>query len=429
MRSQFRQSTPSSGALILVLVAAGVAPEATSRADSAKTEGAWIRPCAPDDPARAAAAAELAAIDSAMEALGPAADPAPLIARIESLASTKCFEILGGVSIIAASGLSLKTYWEAGGDSYLRGALELGAKANRIAWVPPTARRALTLETAPASPIAHLLCSAAGASCGAETSGWTLRAETAFERAAGGVSQRQGHRYPFFPGESCWAVAQAASANQRFETWSECLAAERPERVALPIGRVRASKDGWLIVEGRRGPCLESRAYDLASGSAYFLSDCGAGSLGHLPADALREAAWMMLLLDEADRRVRPKGFGVSVPPWIDIVRRRVREITTSPRGGRTVTHRTTLQWRVTRGATTVKDGFWDFPDVSNDAAKDHAFQLLRIAELAFVDGCPEVPPPVSLVVRAGAPSVGNSFSYAWQEAARRQKACSVRLK
>jgi hypothetical protein len=297
-----------------------------------------VRPCASHDPAHRAAAAELEAIDVAIKALGPAADPAPIIARIDRLAATKCFEILDGPSIESKSGLSLRTYWDDGGLSHLRSALELGRKGERHVWYPPSTRRALTAETSPQSLLAELLCRAADRSCDPESAGWVLRVEAIFERAAE-LEQARGHGAwsdervrRLREGEDCETIARSMPAREQFRTYRECFVAEHPSRTALPIGRMRALRQGWLLVTGRRGHydfCDEARAYDLATGSTYRIASCSdlairaGGSvdvpktdqarhtvveLGHVPVEALREAAWMMLLLDEVDRDIQRWG-------------------------------------------------------------------------------------------------------------------------
>jgi hypothetical protein len=219
-----------------------------------------------------------------------------LVARIEKLAGGRCFEIIEGASVEAKNGLSLRTYWQDGGFSRLRSALALGGKGKRLYFTEPNVRRALTLETVPASPIAAMLCPAADEACGAETAGWELRVEALFALAAKAPrfrTRRQDH--------DCERVARAAPRSKQFDVWRGCLESDDDvaPRTNLPIGRTRAPRRGWFVIKGRRGHydfCDELRAYDLATGSAYVAGSCSGlalendGSVNGQKTDAARRS-------------------------------------------------------------------------------------------------------------------------------------------
>ena len=87
----------------------------------------------------------------------------------------------------------------------------------------------------------------------------------------------------------------------------------------------KAPTTGWVVITGRRGHydfCDTTRAYSLTTGAAFTFDSCSALALksggnvdfgatnkarvesvkvGSIPADNLREAAWMMLFRGEAE--------------------------------------------------------------------------------------------------------------------------------
>ena len=99
----------------------------------------------------------------------------------------------------------------------------------------------------------------------------------------------------------------------------------------------------------------------------------------------------------------------------------------------------TTLTWDVTSDAATIKAGTvtWS-PAPLDHVAEEHAVTLLRVAEASWVEDCPEVPPPASVLRRGSMLSAsrldadGESLASAaravsenWQEIASRQRACA----
>jgi hypothetical protein len=347
------------------------------------------------------------------------------------LLATPCFSIAidGEPGVDATTGVSLKQFWSDGGASYFRTVLALGGPQDHWVSQPASIRRALTLETAPGSTIAYLLCPIADETCGAETEGWAERATTVFGRA-GEIDHFRNQSFDGQPpprDSDCEARAEAVTPDRRYEVMSRCLRNSWFDQTVLPIGKTRAPRDGWLIISGRRGHydfCDETSAYDLESGGAYRISSCSAlalqpgGSvdvrktdrerrlnvgLGHLPRENLREAGWMILLLDEVDEHVHPYARGQQLRPAIEIMRgndESTGSVGWSVSGGSTA--ETTLTWRFERGGAIVKHGTLINPS-SDHAANAHAMQLLRIAEAGFAAGCPESPPPPSLLAHPAA--------------------------
>lgn len=380
------------------------------------------------------AQAELDSIDAAIEALGVATDPKAIVERLAALAETPCLRMLGGLELEPTSGLALKTYWREGGERYVRGYSKLGLPGDRLLWVPPSMRQALTWETNPQSPFRELLCRFDDEACGAETRGWALRA--AHELEILGAHEPDA--------TDCRKRASEAEPNERFRMFRDCQLAEQREHASLPIGAIRAPKRGWLVVQGRRGHhsyCDERRAYDLATGSAYRVASCGGlalradGSvderktnagpqtvieLGHLPVQALREAAWMLLLLDSVDRKV-VESFGSDIPSDVPLT---VDTGYSSAGMGMSMhwtSGDTTLSWQIEHNDGSVikadDDLTWS-TRVLDDAPSEHAVTLLRVAEAGMFLDCPNSPPPASLVRKGGTE---------WQAARQRQRACAAR--
>ena len=425
-----------------------------------------VRPCAPGDPELTSAERELSQIDSAVAALDIAADPEPLVERIKALAATHCLRMMDGLELAPTSGLSLKTYWAEGGSSHVRSYLDLSKPGEHWLWLAPAVRRALTLETNPTSPIRELLCPFADTTCGIEARGWAVRAAHEF-RALAVQSNQDGADALATSADpdACKHVALRAARKDRFATFRDCEERRRIEHAALPIGQTRALDHGWLIVQGRRGHysfCDESRAYDLTTGSAYRMASCSGlelesdGSvdfratdaqrktsleMGHLPLLALREAAWMLLLMGEVDPRAAA-GYGVSLPNSVPLT---VDDdfwhgfgLTMHVTSADTV-----LAWRVVGSPETIKAGKlrWS-PEPLDDAAAEHAASLLRVAEASLIEDCPEVPPPGSLL--RGEPALSASGLDAdreslrvaaqavtddWKKLVEGQRACSARFR
>jgi len=420
--------------------------------------------CAVGSAARLAAENEFAAIDAAVAALDVAADPQPLATRLVALAQTPCLKLLGDLDLAPSSGLSLKTYWAEGGSDHLQSYLHFGKPGAHHLWLAPAVRRALTLETNPESPIRELLCSSTDAACGGLARGWAVRAEHAFRALAaraqaGDAPAGSAHDDP----ANCERVALRAKKKHRFAQFRACQDGLRSDHAALPIGTTRSLDRGWLVVRGRRGHyafCDETRAYDLATGSAYRAASCSGlaleaggnvdfrstdaarrvtAEMGHLPVDALRESAWMLLMLDEVDRRV-VDSYGIALPSTIPLTDAENDFATSFPgMSAHWTSSDTELDWHVEVNGQTLKAGTltWS-PDPLDDSAEEHAATLLRVAEASLALDCPSAPPPTTVTAvessangldadRKSLDTAANGLRESWRTLIERQRACAKR--
>jgi hypothetical protein len=389
-----------------------------------------VRPCRVGSPVHVAATQAVAALDADIRKLAPAADPASLMKRIEELGQQTCFRIGGGLSADAKSGLSLRTWWEAGGHAVATGVLAMGGSDPKV-WIVPDARRALTREAAPGHRLTPLLCPGADETCGRETDGWRLRAEAALERAARARTPDDGHfrmtlsdwereRAPTF--DDCEGYAGKALRRQQLARYRNCLTVAARTAIVFPIGRIRKPTEGWLVVSGRRGHyafCDEVSAFDLATGAAYHVASCGGldltggGGVDHRATDAsrkperrrgtvsldeIREAAWMLLQLGELDEDVVTEGFGEALPKGIAVVDDGVGTHGSFGGGHIVTSAQTSLHWRVTGVPRQLGSGRVTWPRDLNDDAEAYATELLEVAEASFSPGCPPATPPGALV-------------------------------
>jgi hypothetical protein len=399
------------------------APEAVAPvAPPSDAADARSRPCSSDSVAAKAASTAIDALSARIAALRPDGDPHPLAAELQRLLEGPCFALaqLEGRDWQFASSLSLRSFWDTGGRAWAEGHLALGSARpeERITWVPPTPRKALTLESAPHHPLAPwLLCSERDEVCGRDTEPWARRASTYF-RLYDAVRRAEDSPPVSDPRGACATRAQAPGVAEPYSEWQSCVESTAQAHTVLPLGRFRAPREGWLFVRGRRGHysfCDEVRAYDLATGAAYVAQSCSGLALRHdgsvdgaqtdasrkaktqagrLDVTLLREAAWMMALAGEAERDVLEDGFGWVLPEGIEPVAG-----SGEVRGGSmhwsTSSGQTQLEWQwVARGAT-VTSGTLTWPEDYNEAGRDHAVKLLDITEASFREGCTPAAPPV----------------------------------
>lgn len=365
-----------------------------------------------------AAHAKLDALDAKVKKLAPSGDPKPLEKELEKLLDDEpCFAITAATRpypMTFDSGLSLHDWWEQGGRWWIES--QLVTKGADVHWVvlPPTSRRTLAGDVSTVHPLAPLLCPADAAmpksasSCGRETLGWIHRADQALALHAAARRaahlQSEGAELPATR-ERCAAKAKAGPASAAYLTYATCMHLGRPTSDALPLGRFAAPKEGWLAIRGRRGHhsgCEELRAYDLATGAAYVAKSCwGFGQqgnrhsteVGKVPLDALREAALVAFLAELADRDVARSAEGHAVPPGIAIAIPAGVGSGIGLSGFGWSSGRTVLEVGWVRGGRGQARTTVDWPD-SDTPAREHAAQLLAVAEAGFVAGCAPAPVP-----------------------------------
>jgi hypothetical protein len=378
--------------------------------------GGWVAACDRESAEGMRASAAIRAFATRLEATPPGADPAPLAAAWRELLRDPCLDLAReqGVPSVTTA-LAMRAWWDASGEAWLHSIVGAG----REVLVPAEMPTELSLESAPADhALRPLLCPAADAACGRETEGWRIRAEQSF------LHHARDHRdEPFFEGQrrECLAHARRGDADDRYLAWLRCAITTLPERVTFPIGGLRAPDHGWLVMRGRRGHyqwCEEVRAYDLATGAAYVAEQCGAlfritggatrpvppdtaprATVGRLPVENLREAAWMIFTSGSLERR-RAETQRLEVPEGIE---RRFREGLLGVHGygggtGYAHSGQTRIAWAWVDGASTLMQGDLTWPD-SGEAPEDHADNLLRIAEAALEPGCAPAALPAGLAI------------------------------
>ena len=400
-----------------VAAAANQSPAFWSFLESGRT----VTRCALTSAAHAQAINALARLDEQIVRLPDGRSPHALVNRLHELLKTECFVSAAETNRVPTpdSALSLKTWWTAGGHEWLDSYVDLpklgplDAVLPHIV-VPPDARHTLALDEHRDHPLNVLLCPTADASCGAETAGWRMRAETAFEiHYARGRFTGNGEipRSPEAVSKECEAAMRDVGESRRYQRWRQCVEDKRPQMMTLPLGRFKSPTDGWVIVAGRRGHydfCDTTRAYDLATGTAFVHDSCSALALesdgnvnfaktdkqralravaGRISVDNLREAVWMMLLRGEAEK-IQPTATYYPLPagvtPSVRIGDSEAADIWTE---GWVSTGQTNLTWTWIRPNQKAVAGELTWPD-SSDAAADHAASLLAVAEAGMVEGC-----------------------------------------
>lgn len=382
--------------------------------------------CAPGGPEARAARDAVRALQGAIE--DPGVSLEALAARYAALREGPCFAPASHFAPSFGSRAALRVWWDEGGGEWLHHFARGHAPGSALEIViPPEARPALSLEASPRDHrLRSLLCSETDEACGRETAGWTLRAQAAFDAHAARERERARHAALRVAEEGdaeaatratetsrfarCGELAREAPTLERFPRWRECISEMRDSVSALPVGRVQAPARGWLVLRGRRGHyqfCDEIRAYDLATGAAYVASSCGGlvlgsggsvqgdatdagrtsgASAGGLPVDALREAAWMLLLGPEVDRHHQPMRrvlLPIDVPSQYrsDVVGVMGRS------SGWASSDQTRLRWAWVDGRRILAAGMLTWPS-SDAAAEDHAASLVRVVEAALAPGC-----------------------------------------
>ena len=343
-----------------------------------------IEPCRKDTPGHGEAVSRLEAFETLSDSLSATADPTPVNDALKTLLQHPCLKAANmdrRGELVADSGLAMKTWSDRGGSAWLSHYLGLWDTDKRRSWdVAVDMPTTLTLSHNPTSPLAPILCKHDDRACGRATSGWLLRAERHLELYAKGRHKRSGSG-------SCDETAK------RYDDWVSCQHEDFVPRQSLPLGTFKVPRQGWLVVEGRRGHyngCEEIRAYDLTTGSMFVGQRCGREAetqrLATLPLDALREAALMILLGDHVQEPGIWHGLGAFVPKGMKAIRE--PSLSGVGFGSSWSSAHTTLKWRWVRSGRAVVAGELRYPTNLNHAAKDHAIGLLRIAEAAGAPGC-----------------------------------------
>ncbi|RKH35068.1 hypothetical protein D7Y13_18140 [Corallococcus praedator] len=404
-----------------------------------------ILPCAPDTPGWTEARDGLAAFDKQVDALADGDTVAPLRPAMIALRDLRCFALAreedawlpvsepdSGEQDVSA--LALKTWWRDGGKAFFASHLELGRPGPHTVVNPPELRAVLTREHSKGHRLEALACPTKADACGMETGPWRARAEQAFrpEFLRDGQLRASAKDRPRPP--DCAARARKQPAKQRYKTWRECLAdapGALPVLPALPLGRIRAPMDGWLVVRGRRGHhafCDQLDAFHLVTGATYEARSCGGLALqsqgrvdvvrteaarrsevrvGRVDPERLRELTWMLLLAPEVQADVQVEALRTPVPKDFRIewtATNLVGGVQGGMFGGSSGQTRLNWSWFPSGGAEPWS-GTWTYP-WSWAVGEDYVNELLEDAEATFQEGCPRQPVPSRMMAFTREPAV-----------------------
>ncbi|RKG49779.1 hypothetical protein D7X30_39080 [Corallococcus sp. AB011P] len=404
-----------------------------------------IVPCTPDSADWKAAQEELSAFDARMEALLEDGEGEEARTGLQLLLGHRCFSIareeetrepLTWDEEHRVPALALKTWWRDGGKAYFASQLELGRPGAHTVVIAPDLRDVLSRETSPKHRLAPLLCPTKAGTCGAETEAWRVRAEQTALLPRNRRYRDSGDRAA--PRPDCAAVARKRPLRGRYKAWRECMGdseGARPLQSALPLGRIRAPMDGWLVVRGRRGHytfCDQVDAFHLATGTTYRSSSCSKlriayrgnvdtaetdaarkaqVTVGRVAPERLRELTWMMLMEPEVRDGVQMAALRVPVPKGIPIewpAKNDDRGRGGLSGAGAWNSGQTLLGWTWLPPANEEPwSGEFTFP-MTYELGEDHINVLLEETEATFQEGCPAVPPPVALLDHTREPGVSD---------------------
>ena len=431
-----------------VCVAPATSLDAQSDFWSFLREGRVLHRCVDGSEPSITAQAAWRRLESAIGALGDTSDAEPVVASIRDLLRHPCLHLAveNGPLQLPTHPTAVRAWWEDGGQYWLWSYIRPG-KAGRMddlretVTLPPDPRRVLFPETSTDPGLAPLLCPQSELACGAETGGWVQRASEAL--AAPRKRPPSWHDEPEKPAGWLSCDGQGPDA---YAQWRACIGNVDEPVKALPLGRTRAPREGWLIVIGRRGHyefCDGVSAYDLATGAAYRVESCsglalrGDGSVdvdatdeirksrirsGRVLLDNLREALWM-LVMDTQTEVLHTRARNYPLPRGLEARLRfqGVPEAPAYPHSWMGNSGQTLLRWAWARNDGSIQaegDLVWG----SYDLSEAHAGELLEIAERSLIEGCAPAPLPAALPRKsaavnsldASASSVQRTFEDLW---------------
>lgn len=411
-------------AVLLIFVGLLAAP----RLGRAQPTGpaAAFKPCQADSADHAKARDALQSLEARVLSLRGSEPVAPLNKELRALLAQPCFRLSAEHprSVEFASALSLRVFWESGGQRWLHSYLSTPF----VTHLPPDVRPALSLGGAQGSLPPALLCALGDARCGAEAAGWLLRAEWALAER----EQRRWRPSDEAPAadspQRCQKAARDAGPGQAYFEWRRCLEAARPRVPALPLGSFRAPDRGIWVVRGRRGHydfCDEVRAYDLATGTAWVAQSCAGLALqkdgavspertddgrrlrvrvGRVSLDNLREAALFAVLAPEV-REAQVSAVSHALPPGLVPSWPQGIGFGVGQGGGSWGSSaQTRLSWVLQGEGGLRAEGTLTWPE-SAAAGDSYAVRLLQVAEASLIDGCAAAELPAELPRPASARS------------------------
>jgi hypothetical protein len=322
--------------------------------------------------------------------------------------------------------VAIREWWNEGVETWLRATLDgpRERSGKRSVEFPGEPRRSIVRKEWPDAPVeASFLCPADDASCGGETLPWIEHAEKALGEADEPrffVSVREEE-------SRCIARARGKAPARRFAAWLACKMHHRVEVPLLPVGRLRSTDRGWLVIRGRRGHhefCDEIRAYDLESGSVHVASSCTRLALrrggrvdidrtnatrelhtvaGQVEAVRLREIVWALMIAPKIEFAVRGEVFEVPAGILIRLPRRPESDAGIHGRGFWGSDAQTTLSWALLDRGVEKAQGETTWPD-SARPGDSYADKLLAKLEESIRERCPPAALPLDLL--GAAPSL-----------------------
>lgn len=201
----------------------------------------------------------------------------------------------------------LRDWWASGGQEWLASypkQLEASLKGAELhVVVPPDARewivdreerRGEWLDKTDAA-LVSLSCPPNDSVCGETQAQWLADVDEALRKAkptCGNVKE------PGPVGPACAEKARAADPAQQYQVFRSCLEERRTLVPRLPLVRLRAPTQGWLLLGGRRGHydfCDELWAFNISNGSVFTVESCsglalrGDGSVDAQATDTARK--------------------------------------------------------------------------------------------------------------------------------------------
>lgn len=381
-----------------------------------------MRPCPPDSTEYKKALEQLIKFNNFLAKLSPFSDVRPAQKKFNQLLELPCLQMALHTDgkLKADSAWALKTFWTNGGEDWLMSYLNLGLPnqpyLQRVV-SPSDMPITLTLESKRKHPLFSLLCSVKDTECLSKTSGWKLRAELKFIGPVNSELLSEEAQKLKESDKKCLEKVRSLKEDLRFSHWLDCVKGFREENWTFPLGAIRMPEEGWFYIHGRRGHyppfCDEIRAYDLKTGSAYIVQSCLnqvrrilKKSMGFLLRENLREAIWMVLMANELKESFTYASYYDLPREILPILPQEdmgiLTKLGTLIRSAKFSTEQTKLAWSyVVQGKLIASDSL-TWPNDFNNPGKDHAVDLINIAENSFVSGCPSAPLPKYLVFGNG---------------------------
>ncbi|MCP3100054.1 hypothetical protein LZ198_14350 [Myxococcus sp. K15C18031901] len=391
-------------------------------------------PCQRDTPEWTAARERFTALDARLGTLADDADAEEAFAALQETLASRCFALSREETeqrpkkgVLSSQ---LAAWWRDGGREWAASYLELGGPGARVVVLPPEVREVLARGQVPEDHrLRTLLCAVEDVDCARETAPWFARLDEAFlpgKRAESRISADPSHK-PMWA--ECEKFARKKAARWRYMAWRICVAGHTDFSYRMPLVRMRAPRDGWLVLRGRRGHyafCDEVRAYHLGTGTAWISQSCSDLVLredpghegrvdaaktdaarrprvqtGRLPPEQLQELTWVLLLDGEAELTGRPRAVRRPVPEGLSLEWRAGEDVPFGIPGGveggsvwgNSGQTRITWSWFPPDRAEPL-GGEFTWPE-SSSPEENHADHLVEALEKTFVEGCPQRPAPL----------------------------------